>query len=68
MTMCTDIIKLDALNQNWLCGHNLYNALLQGYRTGGRITALGMLVVTVNALTDSNQLASSRLLHCFEVR
>jgi hypothetical protein len=34
-------IELAAINQNWLCGHNLYNALLQGYQIGGRITALG---------------------------
>jgi hypothetical protein len=37
-----DSMQLTALNQNWLNGHSLYSAMLQGYRTGGRITALGL--------------------------
>ncbi|KAH7401085.1 hypothetical protein DE146DRAFT_493101 [Phaeosphaeria sp. MPI-PUGE-AT-0046c] len=37
---------LAGLNQNWLNGHSLYNALIQGYRSGGRITALGASIRT----------------------
>jgi hypothetical protein len=52
-------MKLAAINQNWLCGHNLYNALLQGYRAGGRITALGIINHAVNNPAKARQLVFS---------
>lgn len=58
----TKSMQLAELNQNWLNGHSLYNALLQGYRRGGRITSLGAFELrTWRDITDWNSLYLGRL-------
>lgn len=56
--------QLAELNQNWLCGQNLWHAIFQGYRIGGRITALGKSLLLESGFSNDKQPVYSLYLAC----